>query len=89
VNTKMILPLTFLALAACDNKEAAKVEAPVVTTTAAPAVSSAAPVPSAAPIASAAPEVDVETEEDFVPEVESITKATMETELSKLEKDIK
>lgn len=87
MNTKIILSLTIISLAACDNKEAAKVEAPVVTATSAPAAITAAPVVSAAPTAVA--EADVETEEDFVPEVEGITKATMEAELSKLEKDIK
>jgi hypothetical protein len=87
MNINTLAIVIALTAVACDKKEPPKTEAPATTATA----SAAAVVATAtATVAVAAPVVDdVETEEDFAAEVESITKASMESELSKLEKDIK
>jgi hypothetical protein len=76
----MLASLTLLASVACDDKKPVAVVPPVPT----PVVTVAA-----VPVPSAAVEEEVETEEDCAAEAEQISKATMESELSKIEKSLK
>ncbi|HQY59868.1 MAG: hypothetical protein IPF92_16500 [Myxococcales bacterium] len=77
------------SLAGCDDKKAPDVPAVTPPTPSAVPSAAASAAPSAAPSAVAAVEDDTPTEEDFEEESGAITEASLDSELAKLEAEIK
>lgn len=77
------------ALAGCDDKKAPDVPTVTPPTPSAEPTAAVSAAPSAAPSAVAAVEDDTPTEEDFEEDSETITAASLDSELSKLEAELK
>jgi hypothetical protein len=77
------------SLAGCDDKKAPDVPTVTPPTPSAEPTAAVSAAPSAAPSAVAAVEDDTPTEEDFEEDSETITTANLDSELSKLEAELK